>query len=65
MEEKIQVVRFYRRQENGMYDVPISGGESHATVYLKAAKRSIPCAPLISLNGSTVISAAVERLAYN
>ena len=30
MEEKIQVVRVYRRQENGMYDVPISGGESHA-----------------------------------
>ena len=35
------------------------------TVYPKAAKRSIPCAPLLSLNGSTVIIAAEELLAYN
>ena len=30
-----------------------------------AAKRSIPCAPLHSLDGSTVIIAAAELLAYN
>ena len=35
------------------------------TVYPKAAKLSIPCAPLHSLNGSTVIVAAVELLAIN
>ena len=35
------------------------------TVYPKAAKRSILCAPLHSLNDSTVIIAAAELLAYN
>ena len=35
------------------------------TVYPKAAKRSIPCAPLLSLNDSTVMIAAAELLAYN
>ena len=35
------------------------------TVYPKAAKRSIPCAPLLSLNASTVMIAAAELLAYN
>ena len=35
------------------------------TVYPKASKRSIPCAPLLSLNGSTVTIAAAELLAYN
>ena len=35
------------------------------TVYPKVAKRSIPCAPLLSLNGSRVIIAAAELLAYN
>ena len=34
----------------------------HITVYPKAAKRSIPCAPLLSLNGSTVMIAAAELL---
>ena len=34
------------------------------TVYPKAAKRSIPCAPLLSLNGSTVMITAAEVLAY-
>ena len=36
-----------------------------STVYPEAAKRSIPCAPLLSLNGSTVMIAAAELLAYN
>ena len=36
-----------------------------ATVYPKAAKRSIPLAPLLSLNGSTVMIAAAELHAYN
>ena len=35
------------------------------TIYPVAAKRSIPCAPLLSLNGSTIITAAAELLAYN
>ena len=35
------------------------------TVYHKGAKRSIPCAPLLSLNGSKVIIAAAQLLAYN
>ena len=35
------------------------------TVYPKAAKRSSPCTPLHSLNGSRVITAAAELLAYN
>ena len=35
------------------------------TVYPKAAKRSIPCAPPLLLNGSTVIIAAAKLLAYN
>ena len=34
-----------------------------STVYPKVAKRSIPCAPLLSLNGSTVIIAVEELLA--
>ena len=34
------------------------------TVYPKAAKRSIPCVPLLSLNDSTVMIAAAELLAY-
>ena len=38
---------------------------SHIIVYLKATKRSIPCAPLLSLNDSTVLIAAAELLAYN
>ena len=36
-----------------------------STVYLKSARRSIPKAPVLSLNGSTVIIAAAELLAYN
>ena len=36
-----------------------------STVYPKAAKRFIPYAPLLSLNGSTVMIAAAELLAYN
>ena len=35
------------------------------TVYPKAAKRFPPCAPLLSLNGSTVIIAVAELLDYN
>ena len=38
---------------------------SPRTVYPKAAKRSIPCAPLLSLNGNTVIIAAAELFDYN
>ena len=38
---------------------------SQTTVYPKAAKRSIPCALLLSLNGSVVIIAAAELVAYN
>ena len=34
-------------------------------VYPKAAKRSIPCTPLLSLNVSMVIIAAAELFAYN
>ena len=37
----------------------------YTTAYPKVAKRSIPCAPLDSLNGSTVIIAAAELLAYD
>lgn len=33
-----------------------------STVYPEAAKRSIPCAPLLSLNGNTAIIAAAELL---
>ena len=32
--------------------------ESAGTVYPKAAKRSIPCVPLLSFNDSTIIAAA-------
>ena len=35
------------------------------TVYPEATKRSIPCATLLSLNGSMGIIAAAEILAYN
>ena len=38
---------------------------SPTAVYPKEVKRSIPCTPLLSLNGSTVIIPAAELLAHN
>ena len=41
------------------------GDRRWVTVYPKAAKQSIPCAPLLSLNGSRVIIAAAELFALD